>query len=337
MKPFRVGIDSYSILPLRLSVFETLDWAKAHNGDGVQFSSVRFEKGQDPNDRGFSREFASRAREMGLYLEWGGGQHIPFDTSTWQPRDIYPVNHSAAKQALALGTRVIRSCSGGLMRWTDEAPPTETLLQCTAQALKKQMPMLENHDVVLAIETHFEFTTWELIRLFEMCAAEPGGCLGICLDTMNLLTLLEDPVAGTERILPWVVATHAKDGGLLLDDQGLVSFTAEVGQGQVDFEGIIERLSTLEGTIHLSIEDHGGSFSIPIFDPVFLSRFPDLTALELSGLMRLAREKIRLKEERSLFPLARSEWPAICESRVARGIKNLKRIVEGLQPKQSSS
>jgi len=147
---------------------------------------------------------------------------------------------------------------------------------------------------------------------------------------MNLLTMLEDPAAGTERILPWVVATHAKDGGLLLDDKGLISFTAEVGQGQVDFKTIIERLSTLDHEIHLSIEDHGGSFSIPIFDPVFLSRFPDLTALELSALIKTAREQIQRKEAGILCPLDRSDWPGICESRVNRGIKNLKKIVDDL-------
>ena len=30
-----------------------------------------------------------------------------------------------------------------------------------------------------------------------MCDAPPGGWLGICLDTMNLLTMLEEPVAAT--------------------------------------------------------------------------------------------------------------------------------------------
>ena len=50
-----------------------------------------------------------------------------------------------------------------------------------------------------------------------MCEAEPGGWLGICLDTMNLLTMIEDPVMATRRLLPWVVSTHIKDGGVLMD------------------------------------------------------------------------------------------------------------------------
>ena len=64
------------------------------------------------------------------------------------------------------------------MRWTTDAPSTETLLAETAAALAAQQSMLRDHGVVLAIETHFEFTSFELVRLFERCEAEPGDWLG---------------------------------------------------------------------------------------------------------------------------------------------------------------
>jgi sugar phosphate isomerase/epimerase len=252
---------------------------------------------------------------------------MPFDTATWKPKDVFPINESAAKQASALGARIIRSCSGGLMRWDDKAPPTEFLLRETARALKDQMSMLADYGVVLAIELHFEFTTFELLRLLEMCGAEPGGCLGICLDTMNLLTMLEDPVAGTERILPWVVAVHAKDGALVPGVRGLICFTTELGTGSVDFKRILTRLATLGAPLNLSIEDHGGSFNLPVFDSTFLSRFPDLTPWELSRLFKLAHAGQAKIVGKEITILARSEWPGLCEDRVARDLQNLKGIV----------
>ena len=205
------------------------------------------------------------------------------------------------------------------MRWDDGAPATEALLREAAGALRGLMPVLESYGVTLAIELHFEFTTFELLRLFEMCEAQPGGCVGICLDTMNLLTMLEDPVLGTERVLPWVVATHAKDGSVALTERGLTSFTAEVGTGSVDWENVLARLLRLERLPHLSIEDHGGSFDLPIFDPVFLSRFPDVTAGELARLLKLAQENANRAPGRRAAPLARNEWPGPCEAREARG------------------
>lgn len=332
MKPFRVGIDSYSLSPLDLTPFEVLDWVVEHGGEGVQFSEVNLKNGQLP-DRAFLEDLARYARERNLYLEWGGGQHIPFDVKTWKELDLLPINRTAVEQAKILGTPVIRSCSGGLMRWKDESPPTETLLRAMARVLKAQKKLFVDSNTVLAIELHFEFTTFELLRLFEMCEAEPGGYLGICLDTMNLLTMLEDPVSGTERILPWVVATHIKDGGLLLLEECLLSFTAEAGSGLVDFQKILSMLSTLDRTINLSVEDHGGSFTIPIFDPLFLARFPDLTMAELDRLLGLAREgNIRIQKQ-LITPIDRTDWPEHCEVRVRKGIQNIKGIInESLHP-----
>jgi 3-oxoisoapionate decarboxylase len=326
MKPFRIGVDSYSLQPLALSPFEVLDWVQAHGGEGVQFSDVQLKAAQRL-DEGFLRELRRRADELGLSLEWAGAQHIPLDTSTWQPKDILQINTAAARQAAALGARVVRSCSGGLMRWSDSAPPTETLLREMARALKAQTTVWTDLNVVLAIELHFEFTTFELLRVFEMCGAEPGGWLGICLDTMNLLTMLEEPVAGTERVLPWIVATHIKDGAMTTSPKGLVSFTTAIGAGQVDFERICKRLATLQQRVHLSIEDHGGSFDIPIHDPTFLSRFPDLTVQELGQLVRIAHEGQRRIATGSLAITERADWPRLCEDRVAQDIRALKEIV----------
>jgi sugar phosphate isomerase/epimerase len=212
------------------------------------------------------------------------------------------------------------------MRWHADGPSTEALLAATAEALREQRAMLRDHGVVLAIETHFEFTSFELLRLFGMCDAEPGDYLGICLDTMNLLTMLEDPLAGTHRLLPWVVATHIKDGGILLRDSGMVTFPCRVGTGTVDLEGILGLLRSLSHEVNLSLEDHGGEFQLPIFDGRFLGEFPDLTLQEFVGLCRLCR----LTEERmargDLEMTTREEWPTVCEARTIHDLAALKKL-----------
>jgi len=190
--------------------------------------------------------------------------------------------------------------------------------------------MLKDHNALLAIETHFEFTTYELLRLFEQCDAEPGDYLGICLDVMNLLTMLEDPIQATERILPWVVSTHIKDGALLLTDEGLISFPTEVGKGIIDLKQIAEKISSVPYEVHLSIEDHGGSFSLPIFDSRFFSEFPDLTLQEFILLIRLAQRSAELVQDGRLFIQERERWPEICEERLKRDIKALRRILQPL-------
>ncbi len=324
MKAFRVGIDAYGIKPLGLDPLQSLDWARRHGAEGVQFS----EGAPDAADPGYLRAIGQFAAENGLYLEWGGGQHIPFDTATGRPIDIAAANRKAAEQAAGLGLGAIRSCSGGMMRWRPDDPPVRDYLRAMAAGLQDQMPMLAGLGVTLALETHFEFTTFELLRLFEMCGAEPGGPLGICLDTMNLLTLLEDPVAATRRVLPWIAMTHIKDGGILAIPEGYRTFTAEAGRGIVDFAALFEDLAGLPRPLPLSVEDHGGDFLIPAADPSFRAKLPDLTPEEEASLRRLARRTREHMESDGLAVLDRSEWPNVCEARLVRDIAAVRRLAE---------
>jgi sugar phosphate isomerase/epimerase len=326
MKNLQVGIDNYGLLPLTLSPLQILQWARDNGAEGVQFSGLTPEESQRI-DSVKLEELSQFASANDLYLEWGGGQHIPFDMQTWAKKDIFEVNRKAAREAEILGTRIIRSCSGGLMRWNPDNPKTGTLLEETAAALRSQKQMLKDHDVVLAIETHFEFTTFELLRLFERCDAEPGDYLGICFDTMNLLTMLEEPVSATERILPWIVSSHIKDGGLILESDDLISFPAEIGKGVIDLTQIIVLLDSLPHNVNLSIEDHGGSFVLPVSNPQFRAEFPDLSREEFSKLLILGDLTKDRMEREGLVMVEREKWPEICEERLKRDLRALKELV----------
>jgi sugar phosphate isomerase/epimerase len=313
--------------------FQILEWVQVAGGDGVQFSGIHLPPGREA-DEGFLRELARDAEGRGMYLEWGGGEHVPFDTATWTPKDLIPANRKAALEAHRLGATVVRSCSGGFFRWTDHAPSTDALLTSMSEALRPQAPFFRDLGVTLALELHFEFTTFELLRLFEMCEVQPGDWLGVCLDTFNLLPMMEDPVLASERILPWVVATHAKDGGMALDDGGLLTFPTAVGEGQVDFQGILALLATLPGGVNLSVEDHGGRFRTPFFDDDFRGRFPDLDTRELSRLVAGARAGEAALRAGKIAITERAEWPEQCEGRTRRGLENLRSIVEEFRERE---
>jgi sugar phosphate isomerase/epimerase len=321
-----VGIDNYCLHPLQLAPMEVLEWAEANGAEGVQFSGLNPEVAEKV-EGAYLRDLSSFASEKDFYLEWGGGQHIPFDPRTWEKKDIAGINKKAAEQAALLGTSIVRSCSGGLIRWDPRSPMTETLLEEMAKTLKAQRQMLMDNGVILAIETHFEFTTHELLRLFDRCDAVPGEYLGICLDTMNLLTMLEDPVYATQRILPWVVGSHIKDGGVFLDDTGLTTFPSEIGKGVVDLQKIFALLDRAQRKINLTIEDHGGEFHLPVFDPLFLSKFPDLTTEEFAQILRLALQTKKRMEDSNLTITAREDWPEICEARIRQDLKALKQLL----------
>ena len=326
MSSIRIGIDNYGLDPLGLKPLEILEWAANNGAEGVHFSGLS-PQSKEGVDAPYLKDVAQAASSRRMYIEWGGGQHIPFNMETWERKDISPINRRAAEQAAILGTRIVRSCSGGLMRWFDESPKTETLLLETADALQSQKQMLRDFNVILALETHFEFTTHELLKLFELCEAEPGDYLGVCFDTMNVLTMLEDPLEALERILPWVVSTHIKDGALVLSPEGIVTFPARIGDGVIDFPKITECLRSLSEKVCFSVEDHGGHFSLPVFDPDFLNKFPDLTLQEFVKLIHLVEKSQEAAEKGELSITERKDWPAVCELRMRQNLKNLRKIL----------
>ena len=326
MKPFKIGINSESLQPLGLSPFETLDWAIMNEADGVQFAEPGPGAGRD-FERSFLKELAEYAEENHLFLEWGGGAHFPLDPAG-NPRDLLAVNRKAAEAACALGLSAVLSRSDGPARWSPKALPPGDLIRLTGANLKNQKAMLKDLGIILAIEPHHELSTFDLVRIFEMSGTGPGECFGICLDTLSPLTMLEDPVAAVERVLPWIVATRIKDGAIVLASEGFASFAAEAGTGVVDFPGIFAKLSTLERKINLSLEDHGGDLMVPVFDPAVLSGFPDLSVVELMAVLRLAMKSQELLDEGKLTVLESIRWAEHGERRIKRGLRSLRRIVE---------
>jgi 3-oxoisoapionate decarboxylase len=329
MKRFKVGLDNYCLFPKNMMPDEFLTWASVNGAEGVAFSG--FEKSvMEKFSISYLHDVRQQADDLELYVEWGGGQHVPMDLTNFTKKEIFDSNRKIVEKAYALGARIIRSCSGGLMRWKQDAPDTDLFLKEAAIELKTQAQMFRNNGVSLAIETHFEFTTFELLRLFEMCGAEPNDWLGICLDTMNLLTMLEDPLSATERVLPWIISTHIKDGGILAKGEGITTFPSPFGKGIINFEKIFTRLNSLDKEINLSVETHGGSFFLPVNDIWFLNRFPDLSPNEYNNLLNLAEKTTNKIQAGDLKMTEKEDWPMICEERTRYDIRNLKIMRDGL-------
>ncbi|MCK5821304.1 MAG: sugar phosphate isomerase/epimerase [Bacteroidales bacterium] len=321
----RVGIDNYGLLPLRLTPLETLEWAVRNGAEGVAFSGIE-DRPLNKYSSAFLREITKYASEHQLYLEWGGGQHLSWDISRNMKMDISQMNRYVAEEAAELNVQVVRSCSGGLMRWHSDGPDTLEYLANMGKVLKQLKPVLKDLNVVWAIETHFEFTSFELVRALEAAGFYPGEEVGICLDTMNLLTMLEDPVWAVNRMLPWIVSSHIKDGGVLKYEDGLRSFPAPINEGWINLSEIIRLLSLQEQSINLSIEDHNGSFDLPIHKELFLKEFPDLTKDEMDRLLEVTvlTDPFKKKIENEYFN--RTIWPGVCETRMQKNIIELKAL-----------
>jgi len=144
------------------------------------------------------------------------------------------------------------------------------------------------------METHDEITSFEILRLIEKVGAD---CVGIVLDTANMLQRGEHPVFAARRVAAHVRQTHIKDAYVGRAPGGLDFQTRPVGRGIVDFETILPILAQANPDLNLSLEVAQSTADnrrqanprqcIQIDDPVWRAAHPDLTTEELDAYLAM--------------------------------------------------
>jgi sugar phosphate isomerase/epimerase len=122
---------------------------------------------------------------------------------------------------------------------------------------KQAVPVAKDNGIKLAIENHIDFTSDEILQLLNEVDSDH---FGLNFDTGNFLRLLDDPIAGMEKLAPYVLATHVKD--LMPDKQAKPTdwhFFAgvPVGNGLIDNETLARLLHKAHFKGFLAVEiDH---------------------------------------------------------------------------------
>jgi sugar phosphate isomerase/epimerase len=108
-------------------------------------------------------------------------------------------------RAKMIGADVMRVVGSSLMfRHEPHGPQIEALTKLFKEAVK----VAEDNGVKMAVENHIDFTADEILQLLS---GVDSPYLGLNFDTGNFLRLLDDPIAGMEKLAPYVYATHVKD------------------------------------------------------------------------------------------------------------------------------
>lgn len=132
---------------------------------------------------------------------WGHPSGLSSGTNPEAVRDL--IAHIAI--AKAVGAHVMRICCGGRRTRPASWPEHKAKL---LPLLRQMIGPAEEAGVVLAIENHIDFLADELVELLETVRSP---WLGVCLDTVNNLRLLEDPMQVAAKLAPYARATHLKD------------------------------------------------------------------------------------------------------------------------------
>lgn len=168
-----------------------------------------------------------------------------------------PGNEEAFARTLAAAREVnalcIRSACLGGRRY--ETFPTmddwKKFVATSHAALEKAVPMAEKARVTFTIENHKDWTVDELLAILKKYSSER---FGVCLDTGNNISLLDDAMEVVERLAPYAVSTHIKDMALEEYPDGFLLAEVPFGTGYLDIPKIVKIISAARPATKMTLE-----------------------------------------------------------------------------------
>jgi len=300
----RLGIDGLKLPEAKKrGPLASLDHVKDLRLSGIFFSTLLDMSPQ--LDIAELRDIRQKADDSGLYLESGLGKINPYcSAESPELRDIGDGDIIAGltrmiESGAEIGCRELWVSPGNFKpayrgrlavdRFRTDVTWDEQL-SATEKVLRKLAPVARANGVHMNIETHDEITSFEILRLIEAVGED---CLGVVLDTANMLQRGEHPVWATRRLAPWIRQTHIKDAYIGRAEGGLDFQPRPCGTGIVDFTTILTLLAEVNPQLNLSLEiarssedqrrDANPRQCIQIDDPVWRAGHPDLTPEELEA------------------------------------------------------
>jgi sugar phosphate isomerase/epimerase len=300
----KLGIDGQKLPEAKKrGPLANLDHVKQLGLEGIFFSTIL---DMSPGlDAGALRDIKAKADELGLYLESGLGKINPY-CSAEAPElrqagdgDIIAGLTRMMEASAAIDCRELWVSPGNFKsayrgrlavdRFRTDVTWDEQLL-AMEKVLQKLAPAARANGVHMNIETHDEITSFEIIRLIEKVGED---CVGVVLDTVNVVQRGEHPVFAARRVAPYVRQTHIKDAYVGRAPGGFDFQPRACGGGVVDFATVLPILAKANPKLNLSLEINQSTDDnrrqanprqcIQLDDPIWRAGHPDLTAEELDA------------------------------------------------------
>ena len=209
----KIGIDSYSyhrllgeirpgeIQPDVCFANGTLDViaeAKRLNVHGVSLETCFLGNPGNLDTEGI----LAASKPLDIMLAWGHPHGLAFGTDQDAFDDLVQWLRIAQQLQCSLVRIVVASPKFRGME------PIDMQIGRTIPWLRKACAWAKDYDLELAIENHGDLNSREIIQLLEEID-EP--ILGVCLDTVNLVRVGDEPLIATDRLAPFIKAVHLKD------------------------------------------------------------------------------------------------------------------------------
>jgi 3-oxoisoapionate decarboxylase len=119
------------------------------------------------------------------------------------------------------------------------------------ESLELAEPIAARAGVQLAVENHKDWRIDEFLDLLKRLSSKH---VGVCVDTGNSVSLLEEPHAVVEAYAPFALTTHFKDMAVAECDDGFLLSEVPFGTGFLDLGKIVMVLRAKRPEIRFNVE-----------------------------------------------------------------------------------
>lgn len=241
--------------PRQLSTLELLDQAVRWGLDGLHLDDGVLES----LEPAYLEEVGTAARERDLYLEYNfsmdlGEQGIGIQHD---PAEAIATAKFLGADIVKLSMDLIRPRPVAASRFHSEVMAQ---IKSVASRLKQLVPAAEAAGVKIAVENHCDTFSEEILWLLDQVN---NPLVGACIDTVNALMVMEDPMEAIENLAPRAFTNHFRDDRIEFQRHGFKLTGTAVGDGDIDIKRAYEIIKTQSSMKRINIETE---MEIPLDD-----------------------------------------------------------------------
>ncbi len=228
-----------------MDIFKLMDWAVDNELDGLHITAVDCES----TDKAQLVKIKDAAKDHGLYLEYNFSLNEEFDTRLTHTLEqgimiAHTLGADIGKVSLDL-RRPRPLCA------SRHHPDIMKQLVHIANLAKKAAPLAQKKGVNIAFENHTESFSSEVLWLIDEV---DHPCIGACVDTVNSLMVLEDPMTAIEALAPRSFTNHFCDHRIERDQFGCKFTGVACGDGDIDLKKTLEIFKETSSMDRINIE-----------------------------------------------------------------------------------
>jgi sugar phosphate isomerase/epimerase len=228
---------SFSDSPHTRSAYDFLEYCHSLGAGGIQI-------GLDSLDPSYLDKLRRRTSELSMYLE------VIVNLPQKDDATDFERHVTAARKAGAVCMR--SACLNG-RRYEDftSLDHWQSFVTESHRRIALAVPLLEKYRMSLGLENHKDWTADEMIALIKRHSSE---FLGVCLDTGNNLSLLDDPIDLIAKLAPLAITTHFKDMAVKPYPDGFLLSEVPLGKGILDLRRMVDTIRKARPHARVNLE-----------------------------------------------------------------------------------